>query len=189
MDAKEELRRDMKALRENLGADARTRIDVAIATKLRELPQYAIAPLVLTYLSVGSEVDTREIIRNAWDDGKTIAIPRCVPGSRAMEWHAIESFDGLERKAFGIEEPPANPQTLVSPAQPDSLSIALVPALSYDAFGFRLGYGGGYYDTFLPGFPGISIGLCRNAQMSTTPLPTDVHDVAVAFVLTESGVA
>lgn len=188
MDAKRALRREIKALRDGLGADARQRIDAAIADNVSELAPYALAPVVFTYLSAGSEVDTRGIIRNAWANGKTVAIPRCVPGSRLMEWHVIESFEGLEKGSLGIDEPPANPATLIDPSQQGPLSVALVPALSYDPYGFRLGYGGGYYDTFLPSFPGVSIGLCRNAQLSTAPLPTDLHDAPVSFVVTETGV-
>ena len=189
MGAKDELRSKFKALREQLGAEQREGIDASIAEHVKALPQYAVAASVFTYLSVGEEVDTRGIIRDAWSQGKTVAVPRCVPGTRTMEWHVIESFDNLEPGSFGIEEPPANPSMLIDPTTAGPLDIAIVPALSFDAHGFRLGYGGGFYDVFLPTFAGVPIGLCRNAQMSTEPLPTDVTDVPVPFVVTETGVA
>ena len=189
MGAKDGLRKELKELREKLGAEERGRIDAAIAGHVKNLPQYAVASHVFTYLSVGDEVDTREIIRDAWSQGKTIAVPRCVPGTRTMEWHVIEGFDNLEPGSFGIEEPPADPGTLIDPASAGPLDIALVPALSFDAHGFRLGYGGGFYDVFLPTFAGIPIGLCRNAQMSSVPLPTDITDVPVPIVVTETGIA
>lgn len=188
MNAKLELRRSMKALRDGMNAGERQLIDRAIADHMRKLAPYAVAPVLFTYLSSNTEVDTRQIIRNAWEDGKTVAIPRCIPGTRLMEWHAIESFKGLGKGAFGIEEPAADPSTLVSPEQNGPLCVALVPALSYDSHGFRLGYGGGFYDVFLPGFPGISIGLCRNAQLSPVPLPTEATDAPVTLILTESGI-
>lgn len=185
MNTKDELRKSMKALREQMGAEERKRVDAAIAEQVKSLPQYAIATEIFTYLSVGEEVDTREIIRDAWAAGKTVAVPRCVPGTRTMEWHAISSFDNLEKGSFGIEEPPADPSTLIDPADASALSLAFVPALSYDALGYRLGYGGGFYDVFLPTFPGIAIGLCRSAQMSPVPLPIDPNDIPVPLVITE----
>lgn len=66
------------------------------------------------------------------------------------------------------------------------LALALVPGLAFDAAGFRLGYGGGFYDTFLPTFPGTSMGLCRAAQLADH-LPHEDYDMPVDEVVTEHG--
>ncbi len=62
-------------------------------------------------------------------------------------------------------------------------TIALVPGLSFDAEGFRLGYGAGFYDVFLSSFAGVSIGLCRQAMFSQNPLPRDGFDLPVDVVM------
>ncbi|MBQ9001213.1 MAG: 5-formyltetrahydrofolate cyclo-ligase [Eggerthellaceae bacterium] len=182
---KSDARAYYRALRESLGAEGRVAADAAIAEHVRALPEFEQADAVFTYLSVGAEVDTRRIIRMAWDAGKLVAVPRCVPNSNEMRWHRLESFDGLELGAFGIEEPPDDASTLVEVPAPGSntRAVALVPGYSFDKAGYRLGYGGGFYDVFLPRFGGISIGLCRAAQLSPSPLPCDPHDVPVDIVI------
>lgn len=187
---KRALRRRMKELRESLGREERARVDAAIANNVAELAAYRDADVVFTYLSVGTEVDTRAIIADAWASGKVVAVPRCVPDTRLMTWHCIHDFDGLERGSFGIEEPPDCADTLIDPCRlpAETRAIALVPAYSFDARGFRLGYGGGFYDEFLPTFPGVAVGLCRSAQMSESPLPLREGDVPVGCVVTECGV-
>ena len=183
---KNEMRARMRALREGLGADERNRIDAAIAAKVRNLAEYRNADAVFTYLSVGSEVDTREIIRDAWQQGKLVAVPRCVPGTNRMEWYEIRDFENLETSSFGGEEPIADPAHLVEvPGTPETKAVAIVPGYSFDPQGYRVGYGGGFYDVFLPTFGGASVGLCRAIQFSEDPLPHDAYDQAVHVVVTD----
>ncbi len=184
---KQALRAKMRAVRDSLGVDGRASADAAIAAKVCANSAYLAADAVFAYLSVGAEVDTRAIIRDAWSRGKLVAVPRCVPGTNLMEWYRIDDFEGLERSSFGIDEPPADPSRLVAvpgPADPAPSAVAIVPGYSFDAQGYRLGYGGGFYDVFLPTFGGASIGLCRIAQMSEAPLPRFETDVAVDCVVT-----
>lgn len=191
-DEKNTLRAQAKKWRENLGADERARIDAGIVRHVAELAEWQNAEVVLAYLSFGCEVETRALIEAAWAAGKTVALPRCVAGTRLLEWHRAESFDGLKRSALGVDEPRSNPETLIdattlAPAR----TVALVPGLAFDEHGFRLGYGGGFYDTFLAQFAGASIGLCRAGQLHDSLVAkkaVDGHDEPVALVVTEKGV-
>lgn len=180
---KNQLRRRFRALRAGLPEGERRAIDAAIAGNVAGLPAFAGADGVFTYLSFGAEVDTRALIERAWGLGKTVALPRVVPGTRQMRWYAVDSLAGLEHSSFGVEEPAADPAREVAPAD-FRAPVALVPGLAFDREGYRLGYGGGFYDTFLPAFPGISMGLCRTAQLAER-LPHDTHDVPVDLVVTE----
>ena len=162
-EAKTGLRRRFRLERSAIPAAERVRVDAAIARHLVDLPAYCEADLILAYLSFAAEVETRGIIRRAWDDGKVVAIPRCAAGTRLMGWHRIDTFGGLVRSPLGVDEPADDPSTLVDPASASSV-LALVPGLAFDARGYRLGYGGGFYDVFLAGFAGTSVGLCREAQ-------------------------
>ena len=178
---KKRMRVRMSFLREQLGPDGRAQADAVIAEKTCAHPAYEAADMVFSYLSVGSEVDTRAIIRDAWSRGKLVAVPRCVPKTNLMEWYRIDDFDGLESGAFGIEEPPADPARLVEVPGPgtDVKAVALVPGYTFDRRGYRLGYGGGFYDVFLPTFGGTSLGLCRQVQFSEEPIVTGEYDVPV----------
>ena len=66
--------------------------------------------------------------------------------------------------------------------------MALVPGLEFDRQGYRLGYGGGFYDTFLSAFPGVSVGLCRSKFLQDDPIDRDVHDLSVGIIVTDAEV-
>ena len=183
---KDVLRRRMRSFRAGLGKDLRERTDAAICVRLLATEEFDRAGTVLSYLSFGSEVDTHAIIECVWEAGKQVALPR-VEGERAMGWYLIESFDGLARSSLGVEEPAPDPARRLDPAAcPDA--IALVPGLAFDRSCYRLGYGGGYYDSFLAGFAGTSVGLCREVQFigSLDALGVlEEHDLPVGLVVTE----
>ena len=187
---KNALRKRYRKIRESLGEDGRSGIDARIAANVTSLPALEQADTVFAYLSMGSEVDTRRIIEWAWSQGKRVAIPRCDEHANTMTWHWIASFDGLVRSNMGIDEPAADDENIAAlPSADDGKrSVALVPGYSFDESGYRLGYGGGFYDVFLPQFHGVSVGLCRSCQMSDGPLPRDDHDIPVDFVVTEDDV-
>lgn len=187
---KKALRARLKAERRGLDPAARASADAAIAARVRALPEWAAAPVVLAYLSMADEVDTRELVRAAWAAGKRVAAPRVV-GERAMEWRWIEPDSALETSPYGIEEPLASPDTLVDATELPAASLALVPGLAFDADGHRLGYGGGFYDAFLAGFTGVSVGLCRDASLleSLAALGClEAHDLAASLVVTDARV-
>ena len=183
-DSKNEARSRLRQLRDSLGAEDREQADARIAAEVCVHPAYEQAEVVLTYLSMGTEVDTRAIIRDAWSRGKIVAIPRCVPG-HLMDWYRIDDFAGLVTSSFGVEEPAPDATRLELPAggETPAHAIALVPGFTFDEQGYRVGYGGGFYDRFLAGFTGTSIGLCREAQFSETPVPRDDYDLAVDEVI------
>ncbi len=164
---KKQLREHFKQVRKDLGEKARKEADSAIAERLFASDIWHNANTVLSYLSFGDEVETRPIIERAWDEGKTVAIPRCatVTDAHVMQWYRIENFEGLQRNSFGIEEPAAAGTTRINIPILDEDSVTLVPGIVFDRQGNRCGYGGGYFDTFLVRFAGRSIGLCRDVQL------------------------
>lgn len=187
---KRELRQAFRRLRKDLGFERRSQADDRIREAVLSLREYIEADVVLTYLDVGAEVRTRGIVRKAWEDGKTVAMPWCVPHTRLMRWFCIDSFDGLVRSDLGVLEP--DPQAARElPLDAGSHMLALVPGLTFDVQGYRLGYGGGFYDTFLSEFCGFSVGLCREAQMSDGLLAAgvvDSFDMPVNVVVTDQSV-
>lgn len=185
---KQSLRTQLKAARRGLGPVCRAEIDAAAATRVIALPEWEVAPIVLAYLSVREEVDTRGLVRAAWDAGKAVAAPR-VTGPRMLAWYRMEPGDALEMSRMGIEEPPANDASLVEVGELPPTALALVPALAFDERGYRLGYGGGFYDAFLARFPGVSVGLARRAALVSSLGALGVlepHDRAVDLVVSES---
>lgn len=185
---KKQLRTQLLALRRGLGPSVRAEVDARIAAAVAATGEWCEAQVVLAYLSVRDEIDTRELVRLAWEAGKVVAAPR-VTGPRSLAWYRVEAGDELEESAMGIEEPLARGERRVEPARLGERSIALVPGLAFDKMGYRLGYGGGFYDAFLERFRGVSIGLCRDAALM--PSLADMgalesHDRAVGIVVTET---
>ena len=185
---KKQLRTQLLALRRELGPSVRAEVDARIAAAVSATEEWREAPAVLTYLSVRDEVDTRELVRLAWEAGKVVAAPR-VTGPRTLAWYCVEAGDELEASAMGIEEPVARGERRVDPACLGDRSVALVPGLAFDKMGYRLGYGGGFYDAFLERFGGVSIGLCRDAALMPSRAARgalDSPDRAVGIVVTET---
>lgn len=184
------LRRELLERRGRLVPEEREAVDAAIAQRVAESPLFREAAAVFTYVSVGEEVDTRALIRAALSCGKLVAVPRCVSGTRLMEWHRIASLDDLRPATFGIPEPTPSAESLIDPSV-SSPALALVPGLAFDCAGFRIGYGGGYYDRFLAQFPGTTLGLVREAFLLPSLAALDVldsFDQPVSWLATEKGV-
>ena len=181
-------RKRFKQLRAQIPSGERESIDGSIALQVLALPEYQAADAVLAYLSFGFEVETRGIISRAWSDGKTVLLPRCIPDTRAMAWYRVDSFDGLVKSPLGVEEPVDDPEFEMDPTALGNI-LVLVPGLTFDRCGYRLGYGGGYYDVFLSGMDPVkttAVGLCRSCQLVARVEVADPHDLPVSIVATET---
>ena len=88
--------------------------------------------------------------------------------------------DQLIPNRFGIPEPDG-----ACPAIPKGdISVALIPHLMCDREGYRLGWGGGYYDRWLADFPGFTVCVCRPGRLAER-IPREDFDVPVKLVLIE----
>lgn len=182
---KQRLREERLAAREALSEQERSVLDDRITQKLLATSEYAEATTVLTYVSVLSEVSTRMFVECALRDGKTVAVPRCLPG-HCLEFVAIASLEQLVAASFNLLEPAKELPALTEDQKNNS--ICIVPALLVDTKGYRLGYGAGFYDRFLSTYPGKKICLAYQQNLSRTMLPHTTFDVAVDEVITESDV-
>ena len=163
----------------------RAGIDAVLCRRFTGLEEFCRSGLILMYAPVGSEPDIRPIARAAWASGKAVAFPLCDPKNKTMTFHVVSSLDDLTPGYAGIPEPPADAPT---PApETAAASICVVPALAFDLEGYRLGYGGGYYDRFLRDYRGTKAGLCRR-DLVVRSLPREDFDVRVDILVTEKGV-
>lgn len=158
---KQELRLSCRERRKNMEPELKLQLDKAIADNVRRLKEYRPAKTLLIYMSTPIEVDTVQIIKNAWADGKRVAVPRCIPDSRDMEFHYIDSLDYLSPGTFSVLEP--SPEL---PVVTDfSGCLMIVPGMQFDMKGYRIGYGKGYYDRYMVRFTGISAGVCYSNEL------------------------
>ncbi len=158
---KQEIRAAARQRRALIPAEQRKEMDAQIADNVRRLYQYKSAKTVLIYVSTAIEIDTIKIIENAWADGKKVAVPRCIPGTRGMEFHYINSMSELSPGSFSVLEPDAQ-----SPIVTDFTGcLMILPAITVDSEGYRLGYGKGYYDRYMSQFNGFSAVLCYSSEL------------------------
>lgn len=178
---KQKLRRASREKRENLDLQKKREADLKISENVKRLKEYPSAKTLLIYMSTPIEVDTKNIIINAWADGKKVAVPRCIDGTRDMEFHYIESFDDVEPGAFSVLEPKED-----KPIVTDfSGCLMIVPGMQFDMNGYRIGYGKGYYDRYMIKFTGISVGICYSDELKPF-MYHGKYDRAVNIVLTDA---
>ena len=137
------------------------------------------------YIGVRFSVGDDAIAIKALEDGKRVAYPRCIPGTNKMNFHFVSSLDELEKGTFGIAEPPETNERFSK--RSSGCVVCLVPALAYDKFGYRIGYGKGFYDRYLSGFSGCTLGVVYSDYILPT-VPRGRYDVSVNILLTEKGV-
>lgn len=183
-DYKIALRARLKERRREMPPRRKESADRRIEARLCSFPAYQRAKTILIYVSTPIEVDTLAIIDRALAAGKRVAVPRCVPGSREMEFYLIQSRDELSPGTFGVLEPPPNPERLLTDWK-DSLCV--VPAMGCDRMGYRLGYGGGYYDRFLHRYTGKKLVILYKGFMLGM-LWHGRFDVPVDWIVTEQSV-
>lgn len=178
---KNKLRQSFKALRDSIPKGEKRELDKKILRKLIQLWSYREEDLVLTFVSKDSEVDTKEIIKQALRDSKKVAVPRCVENTTDIEFYLIKSLDDLERGSFGVLEPI---KERCERLDDFSKGVCLVPAIAFDKKGYRLGYGKGYYDRFLSKYNGRILGVCYSACVCDS-LPHGRFDRRVPSIVTE----
>lgn len=177
---KTRLRKEMLALRAAEIPETRRLRDRAITEAVYALDAYQNAHTVFCYCSTDDEIATDALIAHALAHGKCVCVPRCErPGE--MTARQITDRAQLVPGKFGILEPQAD-RPVISPEQID---FCIVPCLCADLQGFRLGYGGGYYDRFLCQTPAFTAALCAFSRLLRTPLPHEATDIPCDCIVTE----
>ena len=179
--SKQVLRSELLALRNAISPEDKQDWDAKINEAIIGDAWFRQTKMILAYFPIGSEPDIRPALGEALRQGKEVFLPKCDPGTREMAFHQITSLEGLHPGAHGIPEPEANHYELCIM----NYALCLVPGISFDRVGFRLGYGGGYYDKFLARHGHLrTLGICYEALLRDR-LPKDALDIAVERVLTE----
>ena len=179
MNNKKSLRQHYKSVRNSISNDEKHIFDNLIFSSFTSSDYFAAFSTFLIYVSCGSEVDTRNIIDFALKNGKRVAVPYCIGTN--MSFYEIKSLDDLIDGAFGIPSADASKALKIIDY---SGSLCIVPALSFDDNGNRLGYGGGYYDRFLSLQYIPTLGLCYEKCIADK-IPSEHFDVNIDCILTE----
>lgn len=138
---------------------------------------------IMVYLDFNNEVETKPIIDHLFSTSKNVLVPISVVKTKQLVVSKIESLDDVEVRTYGIREP--RPEK-VDPVEHDQIDLVIVPGVAFDEDGFRLGYGGGFYDRFIKNLRPdcISVAIAFEDQVFKE-VPKEDHDISVDFLITE----
>ena len=178
---KQQLRTIVRRLERQLTDEYRAGSSRAIAARLLAMPEYQAAETVFCFVGTVHEIDTRPILSDILAAGKRLCVPLCV-GEGIMELRQLHTLEDLAPGTYNILEPPADSL----PVPPDEVDFAVLPCLTCNHLGQRLGRGAGYYDRFLSAYRGGTVLLCRE-RLIREEIPVTPLDYPVPWVLTERG--
>ena len=181
-ETKRNLRTEVRAAERQLSPAERMQSDREIVSNVLNLPEYQSARCVSCFVGTIREVDTTAILLDALRQRKILCVPLCI-GKGIMELHQISTLNQLHKRTYGIFEPDLNTPCV----DLSSVELSIIPCVSCDYEGHRLGQGGGYYDRFFSRGTGRTAMLCRECLIRER-IPCETHDLVFPAVVTELGV-
>lgn len=181
---KKELRQQQIEKMQQLDRTTRKQYEHDLYDQLFADPDFQAADSIgVTYSNV-FEINTLPIIKEAWQQGKLVYLPRTNPEGHQMNFIQYAKGDKLERSKFGVLEPLENPESTNN-----YLDLIIVPGLGYTSYPhWRVGFGGGYYDRFLAKYPATTISLAFPFMAFESPeWTTYPHDRLINRVLVAKG--
>ena len=176
---KSELRKQVLQEMKALPREQKQFIDQALTERLLKHPFYQEAKVIASYLSFPHEFQTQELIEQALKDGKKVLIPKTYPKGR-MDF-VVYNPQQLVKTSFGLLEPQGDLEVVDA----SQIDLIHVPGLAFTTEGYRIGYGGGYYDRYLKHFSGHTFSTIYPCQIKDF-IP-EKHDIPVQEVLIDEG--
>lgn len=127
------------------------------------------------------EIETRTIIESAWRAGKRVVVPKCIHSTREMDFRCIQTYEQLETVYINLLEPIVEETT---PVNKDAIDLQVVPGVVFSNEGYRIGFGGGYYDRYLQDYKGDTLSMAFECQTGYV-IPIETHDIPVNKIYTE----
>ena len=172
---KAELRKKIFQEMKTLSQEQKQAMDQVLTERVLQHPFYQEAKTIATYLSFPHEFQTQELIDQALKDGKKVLIPKTYPKGR-MDF-VVYNPQQLAKTSFGLLEPQGDLEVV----EPSQIDLIHVPGLAFTTEGYRIGYGGGYYDRYLEHFAGHTMSTIYPCQVQE--FNSEDHDIAVQEVL------
>lgn len=181
---KRELRNTVLNQMSNLGVEQHRELSKHIITNaVKFLDNHPFKTIALT-LSRFPEVDTSPLIEYLWQQGKTVCVPKSDGSTKRMQFYKINSWSDIEPGYKEILEPKESSCDAVAKSEIDCI---IVPGVVFTFSGYRIGFGGGFYDRYLQDFSGVTCSLLTSLQLEEQ-LPIEQHDVPVQYLITEQNI-
>ena len=180
-----EMRKVFRKRRAELDPSKKAEMDAAICRRLSSLVSVRYADEILSFSPLSGEIEISKFNEQMIAAGKEFYLPRCVKGTSEMNFHLVSDTAELENGSFSIMEPSEN--SPIWENSPQKKAVCIIPAMSYDRSGYRLGYGKGYYDRHLSSKNVLKIGICYTSFLSSS-IPRGRFDLSVDIIVTEKGI-
>ncbi|WP_456278285.1 5-formyltetrahydrofolate cyclo-ligase [Bacillus sp. AK128] len=181
MKTKKELRLEIKSKLQSLSTYEFEQANKRIVEQFFNTESWKKSDSLGLTISRGREIETKTIIERAWAMGKKVAVPKCFPEEKRMSFYFITSNQQLEEVFFGLKEPIPS---MTEPASEIDLDLLIVPGICYTKKGYRIGYGGGYYDRYLENYHNSTLSLLMECQL-VPKIPIEPHDFSIQQMITE----
>lgn len=181
---KKQLREQMKTKLKKISPVKKSEIEHKLFDQLTSSDLWKNAHTIGLTISQSFEWNTKPIIEAAWKMGKVVVIPKCYPKDKTLKFYKFKSYEQLETVYYNLLEPKPIQTKQISK---DLIDLLIVPGLLFDNKGYRIGFGGGYFDRFLIDFPNKSLSLFSEMQL-VNELPTEGFDIPVQHLITEQGI-
>lgn len=180
---KQEMRKSILRARDALNPVERERGNILLTERILGHQWFYGSEVLLCFVSIGSEIDTGEIMREAFRRKKKVYVPKVILGSQEprMRFYRIASLEELSEGYRGIPEPSGMSEEFRYEADEGETAhvLMLMPGAAFDRYGYRLGYGKGFYDIFLQNKPQLqqrTIGIGYKCQL-VEKIPISEYDV------------
>lgn len=184
---KSEIREKMLGIRNNLSIEEIQKFSARITDILMEQDVFTSSSFIMSYVNIGSEVATREFIKRVIYKGKKAAIPMIEHIAKDKKTMVACEITNIEEETepghYGILEPKKG---MVKKILPCDIDMVIVPGIAFDVKGYRIGYGGGYYDRFLKNAREncVKVGFAYKFQV-LDEIPREDHDIPLDLIITQ----
>ena len=155
-----------------------------ICEQLLQDPSIIRGKTIAVTISSFPEVNTWPLIEVLWDLGKHVVVPKCNAKTKEMTFYKITNFSQTENVYMDLLEPIPS---LCEPVSKNQIDVCIVPGIVFDNRGYRIGYGGGYYDRFLNDYIGKTISLAFHCQIVDF-VPNHQYDLPIEQLITNEAI-
>lgn len=176
------IRGEILEIRSKLEKNKHKKMSDEVISRLKSSKFYKEADNIMCFISFKDEIDTHGFIKSALKDGKNILVPITLSKNKELKASQLKNFDELELGFYNILTPKKD---FIRYWEPEEIDLIIVPGLAFDLEGYRVGFGGGYYDRFLSNLKHIrKISIAFDFQVLDY-VPKESFDIPVDYIFTE----
>lgn len=166
-----------------LSEEEKTEIENLLISHLIHSKLFQKSSVIGTTFSQPFEWNTKPIMEKAWEENKTVVVPKTYPMKRQLTFFEVHKDSELEVGYGNILEPK---EEYSKKYDKNEIDLLIVPGIVFDEYGYRIGFGGGYYDRFLIDYKRTTVSIASKRQM-IEKIPIQPYDIPVDFLVTEDG--